>query len=60
MNEDSLQTLLIKKRQQKKDRGTKFLGDLKQKIYDAINKQKIFHNKEKEVARVNAFTELYS
>jgi hypothetical protein len=60
MNEESLQSLLIKKRQQKKDRGNKFLGDLKQHLYDAINKQKIFHNKDKEVARVNAFTELYS
>lgn len=60
MTEEDLMQKLIKKRKQKKDRGNQFIGDLKQKIYDAINKQKIFHNKEKEIVRVNAFTELYS
>ncbi len=59
MTEEDLQIKIIRKRKEKKDRGHTFIGDLKQKIYDAINKQKIFHNKDKEIVRVNAFTELY-
>lgn len=29
-------------------------------IYDAINNKKIFWNKEKEIVRVNSFTQVYS
>lgn len=38
MTEEDIQIRIIKKKKEKKEIGTKFIGDLKQRIYDAINK----------------------